>query len=107
MKGAILIRDSIVDDTNGPAMCALSGATIKLSYTDSYRWRKDPRSSMPHGAFCKSTSQHSFGTVRVGSGVIFLDRKYVTDPDSPDFLVVGPTSPLINKSSTGGRLGAL
>ena len=107
MIGTITIQNSIIDDTNGPSICALSGATVNLSYSDTYRWRNDPRSKLPHGTYCYSTSQHSFGTVRVGSGVIFLDPKYVTDPDSPDFLVVGPTSPLINKSSSGGRLGAL
>ena len=106
-KGTITIRDSIVDLTNGPAMCALSGATIKVSHSNAYRWRKDPRGSMPHGVFCKSTSSHSFGTVQVGSGVTYLDPKYVTDPTASDFLVVGPSSPLFSKSTGGTRLGAL
>jgi Right handed beta helix region len=107
MAGSITIRNTIIDDSNGPAICPRSGTTVTLSYTDVYRWKADPRASMPHGAFCASTSQHAFGTVKVGAGVTYLDPAYSTDPPSSSFLVVTPSSPLYTKASDGSRLGAL
>ena len=107
MAGSITIRNSIIDDTNGPAICPRSGTSVSLSYSDAYRYRKDPRTSMPQGAFCASTSQHAFGTVKVGTGVQYVDPAYVTDPATAGFLVIGAKSPLYTKASDGGRLGAL
>jgi hypothetical protein len=105
--GSITIRNSIIDDINGPAICPGAGTTVSLSYADAYRWRTDPRSSMPHGAFCASTSQHTFGTVAVGGGVSYVDPGYSTDPTSSMFLVITPTSPLYTTADEGGHLGAL
>ena len=105
--GTITIRNSIIDDSNGPAICPGAGTSVSLSYSDAYRWLKDARASMPHGVFCASTSQHTFGSVKVGTGVTYLDPAYVTDPASPDFLVITSASPLYRKATDGGRLGAL
>ena len=106
MTGSITILDSIIDDTNGPSICPRAGATVYLSYSDMYRWRNDPRSSMPKGPFCKSTSTHPYGTVKIGTGVLYVNPAYITDPASAAFLVIGPASPLYTKASDGTRLGA-
>jgi hypothetical protein len=106
LAGSIVIRDSIIDQSNGPSICPHVHTIVYLSYSDTFRWLKDPRSSMPHGTFCKSTSRHAFGTVSVGSGVLHVDPAYVTDPGSPSFLVVGPDSPLATAASDGGPMGA-
>jgi hypothetical protein len=107
LVGSITIRNSIIDDSNGPSICPHSGATVYLSYSDTYRWRNDPRSSMPHGTFCYSTTNHPYGTVNVGSGVLHVDPGYVTDPASPTFLVIPSSSPLYGAGGDGARLGAL
>jgi hypothetical protein len=107
LAGSITISNSIIDDTNGPSICPRSGTTVTLSYSDTYRWKNDARSSMPKGTYCASTSQHAFGTVKVGTGVLHVDPIYVTDPASSSFLVLKSTSPLLTKASDGGRQGAL
>ena len=107
MAGSITIRNTIIDDTNGPSICPRANTTVYLSYSDTYRWLSDPRSSMPHGAFCKSTSQHAFGLVKVGPGTLQVDPAYVTDPASPDFLVIGAGNALRDAASDGGAIGAL
>jgi hypothetical protein len=106
MAGTVSITNSIIDLTNGPAICPRTGAVVNLSYTDIFRWRDDPRTSMPKGAFCKSTAQHGFGTVRVGTGVLYVDPGYIIDAASSGFLAIGPSSPVVNKASDGSRLGA-
>ncbi|HET9615486.1 MAG TPA: hypothetical protein VFP22_11800 [Candidatus Limnocylindrales bacterium] len=107
LVGSITVRNSIIDDTNGPSICPKAGASVAVSYTDTYRWRNDPRTSMPSGAFCASTSQHAFGTVSRGTGLLSVDPGYNVDPTSSTFLVVAPPSPLMTKASDGARLGAL
>ena len=106
LKGTITISNSIIDESNGPSICPRVHTTVYLSFSDTYRWRKDPRSSMPHGTYCKSTAQHAFGRVSVGSGVVHVDPAYVTDPKSAYFLVVRSGSPLSTAASDGGSMGA-
>jgi hypothetical protein len=106
MAGSITIQDSIIDDSNGPSICPRVGTTVYLSYSDTYRWRKDTRASMPHGTFCKSTSLHAFGVVEVGANVPHVDPGYVTDPSSSAFLVVKPGSAAYGTASDGGNMGA-
>jgi hypothetical protein len=107
LVGSITIQNSIVDDSNGPSICPHSGATVYLSYSDTYRWRNDARTSMPHGSYCYSTSTHSYGVVKVGSGVVHVDPGYSTDPSSTSFLVPPSSSSISAGSSGGTRLGAL
>jgi len=107
LVGSITIRNSIIDDSNGPSICPHTGTTVALSYTDTYAWRSDPRSSMPHGTYCASTATHAYGTVSVGAGVLHVKPGYVTDSTSPSFLVVTSSSPLYGAGSDGSRLGAL
>jgi hypothetical protein len=104
--GSITIRNSIVDDTNGPSICTKSGATVSLAYSDTYRWRNDPRSSMPHGTYCYSTASYKWGAVAVGSGVVHVSPGYSTDPASASFLVVPGTSAIHASASDGTALGA-
>jgi hypothetical protein len=105
--GSITVRNSIIDDTNGPSICAKSGATVYLSYSDTYRWRNDPRTKFPHGTYCYSTASYAYGKVVVGSGVVHVAPGYLsTDPASSSFLVIGSSSPLYGAASDGSRLGA-
>jgi hypothetical protein len=104
--GSITVTNSIVDDTNGPSICAKSGATVYLSYSDTYRWRNDPRSAMPHGSYCYSTASYNWGVVKVGSGVVHVDPGYSRDPASATFLVVPGTSSVHASASDGTALGA-
>jgi hypothetical protein len=107
MSGSITITNSIIDDTNGPSICPHSGATVNLSYSDTYAWRNDPRSAFPHGTYCYSTAKYAYGTVVVGSGVLHLAPGYVTDPTSSSFLVITGSSPLMASGSGGAKMGAL
>jgi hypothetical protein len=107
LVGSITIINSIIDDSNGPSICPHAGATVYLSYSDTYRWRDDPRSSMPHGTYCYSTTYHAYGSVKIGSGVVHVNPGYVTDPTSPSFLVVPSSSLVYASGSDGSRLGAL
>ena len=105
--GSITIKNSIVDDTNGPSICPKQGAVVYLSYSDTYRWRNDPRSALPHGTYCHSTTSYAYGTVSVGSGVSHVDPGYSTDPASASFLVVPSSSTLATSGTGSTRLGAL
>ncbi|MDP9468801.1 MAG: hypothetical protein M3P32_08715 [Chloroflexota bacterium] len=102
--GTITLRDSVIYDTNGPSICPRVGASVVVSYTDVAAWRSDPRSSMPHGPYCYSTSQHAFGVVRV-SAAMYLAPGFNTNPTSPSFLVIPSTSPVYGKASDGASPG--
>lgn len=105
--GTITIKNSIIDDTNGPSICAKAGATVYLSYSNTYRWRNDPRVNFPRGTYCYSTTKYPYGTVKVGAGVVHVASAYLsTDPASASFLVIPGSSPLYGAASDGSRLGA-
>jgi len=107
VTGTITIRNSIIDDTNGPSICARTGATVNLSYTNTYRWRDDPRVNFPHGTYCYTTPNYSYGTVNVGAGVVHVAPGYLsTDPASASFLVIPASSPVYNAANDGSKLGA-
>lgn len=104
ITGSITVRDSVIYDTNGPSICPRAGATVYASYTDVGAWRNDPRSSMPQGPYCYSTSQHPFGTVKT-SAAMYVAPGFNTDPASPSFLVIPSSSPLYGKASDGSSPG--
>lgn len=107
MTGSITIKNSVIDDTNGPSICAHKGAKVYLSYTDTYAWRNDPRSNFPHGTYCYSTAKYAYGSVVVGSGVVHVAPGYDTDPSSSSFLVISSPSPLSGAGTGGSKMGAL
>jgi hypothetical protein len=106
MTGTITIKNSIIDDSNGPSICPRQGATVLLSYSDTYRWRNDPRTKLPHGTYCYSTTGYPYGVVKVGTGVVHVSPGYSTDPGSSSFLVLPSSSPLYKGASDGTNVGA-
>lgn len=96
----------MIDDSNGPSVCPHSGSKVYLSYSDTYRWRNDSRTSMPHGSYCYSTTTHAYGVVQVGTRVLHVSSAYSTDSASPSFLVVTSSSAAYTPASDGSRLGA-
>jgi hypothetical protein len=104
LTGSITIRDSVIYDTNGPSMCAGAGTTIYATFTDVAAWRNDPRTSMPQGPYCYSTSQHAFGTVKTSSAM-YLAPGFNTDPVSPSFLLIPSNSPIYGRASDGKSPG--
>lgn len=96
--GTITLRDSVIYDVNGPAICPRAGASVSVSYTDVAAWRNDPRSSMPKGPYCYSTAQHPFGVVSV-SAAMYVAPGWDANPVSPSFLLIPPSSPVYGKAS--------
>ena len=104
LVGTITIKDSIIDDSNGPSICPHTGASVVFQTSVAYAWHNDARSSMPQGAFCHSTPQHSYGTVSA-SGTMYSAPGFNTDSTSPSFLVVPSSSPVYHHASDGTSPG--
>lgn len=78
--------------TNGPSMCAAAGAAIYASYTD----------VAPGGMILAPACRR--GTVKT-SAAMYAAPGFNTDPASPSFLVIPPSSSIYGKASDGTSPG--
>jgi hypothetical protein len=91
--GSVKLVNSILRSTAGYAFYAKAGAKLSVSYTTVYSSGLGVRNSS--------------ATTVLGTGYRAVDPKFLSmTSSSPDFLYIGPSSPVFTKGSSGGPLGA-